>query len=110
MSDSFIMYNGDTIFADGEHLLVVNYVLDSPFHITVTPKQPQPRRIDMNSPNPIKVIGESVYLKVGEPLHMDGGYSIMATRIYNHSPPYCRISVRSPNHVTLTCSKTNQGN
>ncbi len=106
MAISFMLYSGETIFANGEPLVTVKEVLESPFHITVKPHQPSPRRLDVNSIHPIEVIGETVMLKVGEPILMNPDYSVMPTRIYNYDPPYCRLSVRCPKHIHLTTKKT----
>lgn len=105
MAISFMLYGGDTLHANGEPLLTVLKVLESPFHITVQPHQPYPRRLDVNSAEPLEVSGDSVMLKVGEPLLMNPDYSIMPTRIYNYEIPYCRISIRCPKHIHITVEK-----
>lgn len=108
MAISFLMYPGDSVDADGVKLFEVLAVLESPFHITVAPKFPHPRRLDVNSPKPLPVLGDSVMLKTGEPLMMDADYSIMPTRIYNYANPYCRISIRCARHIKLTHHIHNQ--
>ena len=101
MARTFICYKGDIICADGKDLIKVSGVLDIPFHVTVIPFGENPRRFDSNENKAIPVTKDQVMLKVGEPLIIDPDYSVMVTRVINNETCYCKISVRSPQHIDV---------